>query len=142
MIIVDVNILIYPVNRDAPLHARAKAWPETALSGTETIGIPWAVLLAFLRLTTRAGIFRRPMQLDAAFDVIHSWLEQPSVIIVEPGPRHRQILRGLLSEIGTGGNLTSNAHLVALAIEHRAELCSYDSDSLRFQGLKWRHPLA
>ena len=105
MIIVDVNILIYAINRDAPLHARAKAWLEAALSGTETIGIPWAVLLAFLRLTTRAGIFRHPMQLDAAFDVIDSWLEQPSVIIVEPGPRHRQILRGLLSEIGRAGTL-------------------------------------
>lgn len=142
MIVLDVNILIYAVNRDAPLHSRAKSWLEAAISGTETIGLPWTVLLAFLRLTTRPGLFRNPMPLDAAFDLIDTWLEQPSVSIVDPGPRHRTILRGLLSPMGSGGNLTSDAHLAALALEHRAELCSSDHDFQRFPGLKWRNPLA
>ena len=142
MIILDVSILIYAVNRDAPLHSRAKSWLEATLSGTETIGIPWTGILAFLRLTTRAGLFRNPMPLDAAFDVLDSWLEQPTVIIIDPGPRHRTILRGFLSAIGTGGNLTSDAHLAALALERRAELCSLDQDFLRFPELKWRNPLA
>jgi toxin-antitoxin system PIN domain toxin len=142
VIILDVNILIYAVNRDAPLHSRAKSWLEATLSGTETIGIPWTSILAFLRLTTRAGLFRKPMPLNAAFDVLDSWLEQPSVIIIDPGPRHRIILRGLLSAIGTGGNLTSDAHLAALALERHAELCSFDRDFVRFPDLKWRDPLA
>jgi toxin-antitoxin system PIN domain toxin len=142
VIILDVNILIYAVNRDATLHSRAKSWLEAALSGTETVGIPWTVILAFLRLTTRAGLFRNPLPIDAAFGVLESWLEQPSVIIVDPGSRHRTILRGLLAAIGTGGNLTSDAHLAALALEHRAELCSFDQDFLRFPDLKWRNPLA
>jgi len=142
VIVLDVNILIYAVNRDAPLHSRAKSWLEAAISGTETIGLPWTVLLAFLRLTTRPGLFRNPMPLDAAFDLIDTWLEQPSVSIVDPGPRHRTILRGLLSPMGSGGNLTSDAHLAALALEHRAELCSSDHDFQRFPGLKWRNPLA
>ena len=142
MIILDVNILIYAVNRDAKLHSRAKSWLEAALSGTETIGIPWIVILAFVRLTTRPGLFRNPMPMDAAFDVLESWLEQPPVIIVDPGPRHRTILRGLLAAIGSGGNLTSDAHLAALALENRAELCSFDQDFLRFPDLKWRNPLA
>jgi toxin-antitoxin system PIN domain toxin len=142
VILLDVNILIYAVNQDAPLHSRAKSWLEATISGTETIGVPWTVLLAFLRLTTRPGLFRNPMPLDASFDVIDSWLEQPSVSIIDPGPRHRAILRGLLSPIGTAGNLTSDAHLAALALEHRAELCSSDHDFQRFPGLKWRNPLA
>jgi hypothetical protein len=142
VILLDVNILIYAVNQDAPLHSRAKSWLEATISGTETIGVPWTVLLAFLRLTTRPGLFRNPMPLDASFDVIDSWLEQPSVSIIDPGPRHQAILRGLLSPIGTGGNLTSDAHLAALALEHRAELCSSDRDFQRFPGLKWRNPLA
>lgn len=142
MIILDVNILIYAVNRHAPLHSRAKSWLETTMAGTETIGLPWTVLLAFLRLTTRPGLFSNPMPIDNAFDLIDSWLEQPLVTIVDPGPRHRIILRGLLSNTGTGGNLTSDAHLAALALEHRAELCSSDHDFLRFPGLKCRNPLA
>ena len=43
--------------------------------------------------------------------------------------------------MGTGGNLTSDAHLAALAIEYGAELCSSDADFARFPGLKWRDPL-
>jgi uncharacterized protein len=112
------------------------------MTGTETIGLPWTVLLAFLRLTTRPGLFSNPIPIDNAFDLIDAWLEQPLVTIVDPGPRHRTILRGLLSNVGTGGNLTSDAHLAALALEHRAELCSSDQDFLRFPGLKSRNPLA
>ena len=142
MILIDANILIYAVNKDAPQHARAKSWLEKALSGTEIIGIPWAVLLAFLRLTTRPGLFRDPLRIGTAFDLIDFWLEQTSVSIIHPGPRHGAIMRELLEPLGTGGNLTSDAHLAALALEHRAELCSSDQDFQRFPGLKWRNPLA
>jgi len=142
VILIDANILIYAVNKDAPQHARAKSWLEKALSGTEIIGIPWTVLLAFLRLTTRPGLFRDPLRIGTAFDLIDFWLEQTSVSIIHPGPRHGAIMRELLEPLGTGGNLTSDAHLAALALEHRAELCSSDQDFQRFPGLKWRNPLA
>ena len=33
MIILDVNILIYAVNQDAPRHERARSWLETTLFG-------------------------------------------------------------------------------------------------------------
>jgi hypothetical protein len=142
MTLVDANLLIYAVNQDAPLHRSAKGWLEAAISGTETIALSWNVLLAFLRLTTRAGLFRNPMPLDTALDLVDSWLDQPSVTVLEPGPQHIRVLRDLLLPIGTGGNLTSDAHLAALAIEHGAELCSLDADFARFPGLKWRNPLA
>jgi predicted nucleic acid-binding protein len=51
------------------------------------------------------------------------------------------ILRRLLEPIGTAGNLTTDAHLAALAIEHGAELCSRDADFSRFEGLRWIDPL-
>jgi uncharacterized protein len=141
VILIDANILVYAVNKDAPRHARAKSWLEKAISGTETIGIPWTVLLAFLRLTTRPGLFRDPLRIGTAFDLIDFWLEQTSVSIIHPGPRHGAIMRELLEPLGAGGNLTSDAHLAALALEHRAELCSTDRDFERFPGLKWRNPL-
>jgi uncharacterized protein len=141
VILVDVNVLIYSVNQDAPLHSRAKPWLEKTISGSETLGIPWNVLLAFLRLTTRPGLFRNPLRIDTAFDLIDFWLEQTSVSIIHPGPRHPTILRQLLEPLGTGGNLTSDAHLAALALENRAELCSSDHDFRRFPGLRWRNPL-
>jgi toxin-antitoxin system PIN domain toxin len=141
MTIVDVNLLIYAVNEDAPYHRKAKAWLEAALSGTETVGLPWIVLLAFLRLTTRAGLFQKPLSVETAVNLLDVWLQQPSVTVPEPSPRHLRILRNLILPLGAGGNLTSDAHLAALAIEHNAELCSTDNDFARFDGLRWRNPL-
>ncbi|MCW5981630.1 MAG: type II toxin-antitoxin system VapC family toxin [Bryobacteraceae bacterium] len=141
MILIDVNLLIYAVNSDAPLHRAAKSWLEAALSGPETVGLSWSVLLAFLRLTTRSGLFQKPLPVKAAFDLLDSWLAQPSVVTVEPTTQHIRVLRRLLLPSGTAGNLTSDAHLAALAIEHGAELCSSDNDFARFPGLRWRNPL-
>ncbi len=142
MILVDVNLLIYAVDKDAPLHAAAKSWWESTVSGSETVGLPWIVLLAFLRLTTRPNVFPKPLRLDAAFDIVDSWLRQPSVTVIHPGPRHAQMLQDLLLPLGTGGNLTTDAHLAALALEHGAELYSLDNDFARFHNLKWRDPLS
>jgi toxin-antitoxin system PIN domain toxin len=142
MILVDANLLIYAVNQDAPLNRKAKPWLESVLSGKETVGFSWSVLLAFLRLTTRPGLFRRPLAVDTAFHLVGSWLDQTSATIVHPGPRHLSVLRELLRPLGTGGNLTSDAHLAALALEHGAELCSSDTDFARFPGLNWRNPLS
>jgi toxin-antitoxin system PIN domain toxin len=141
MKLLDANLLLYAVNKDAPLHAKAKAWLETTLSGRETVAFSWNVILAFVRLTTRPGLFRNALSLERAFDLVAAWLDQPSATVVNPGPRHLAILRGLLTSLGTGGNLTSDAHLAALAIEQNAELCSCDADFARFAGLHWRNPL-
>lgn len=142
MKLVDANLLIYAVNKDAPLHDKARPWIEDALSGGETIGFAWIVLLAFLRLSTRSGVFERPLAPAEALDLIDSWLAQPCATTVNPGDRHQRILRNLVDALGTAGNLVSDAHLAALAIEHGAELCSCDGDFSRFPGLRWHNPLA
>jgi toxin-antitoxin system PIN domain toxin len=141
MILVDANVLIYAVNADATLHRKAKPWLEATLSGSETVGLSWNVLLAFLRLTTRLGVFGKPLRAATALDIVESWLAQPSVTVIEPTKQHLRVLRDLLAPFGTGGNLTSDAHLAALAIEHGAELCSADADFARFPRLRWRNPL-
>jgi toxin-antitoxin system PIN domain toxin len=141
MKLLDVNLLLYAVNENAALHSRAKAWLQKTLSGVETVAFSWNVLLAFVRLTTRPGLFERSLPVETAFEVVAAWLGQPSATVIHPGPRHLRILRDLLTPWGTGGNLTSDAHLAALAIEHGAELCSCDRDFARFPGLRWEDPL-
>jgi hypothetical protein len=64
------------------------------------------------------------------------------VVVLEPGPRHLDLLENLLGSVGVGGNLTTDAHLASLAIEHQAELHSNDTDFARFSGLRWRNPIA
>src|SRR5712692_4713824 len=141
MKILDANLLLYAVNEDAPQHARARVWLEEVLAGSETIGFAWVVLLAVVRLSTRPAVFPHPLRAEDAFDLVELWMTQPCSTVLEPGERHLRILRELIGALGTGGNLTSDAHLAALAIEHGAELCSCDSDFSRFPGLWWLNPL-
>lgn len=141
MKLIDANLLLYAVNSDAPLHGKAKRWLEDTLSGGQTVAFSWNVILAFVRLTTRSGLFRHPLPLEVAFEVVADWLAQPAATVVHPGPRHLAILRELLQPLGTAGNLTTDAHLAALALEHGAELCSCDGDFARFPGLRWINPL-
>lgn len=112
------------------------------LSASETVGLTWQVLLAVIRLSTRAAVFEQPLSVDEVFDVVDGWLRQPPVTVVHPGRRHVPVLRELLSAVGTAGNLTSDAHLAAIAVEHGAELCSRDRDLGRFPGVRWVDPLA
>jgi len=138
----DVNVLLYAVDEDSHRHGEARAWLEEALSGSETVAFCWSVLLAFVRLSTRPVVFEQPLATDEALDVVEGWLAQPCTTVVEPTIRHTATLRELLLELGTAGNLTTDAHLAALAMEHGAELCSYDNDFARFPGLRWMRPQA
>ncbi|MDP3971362.1 MAG: type II toxin-antitoxin system VapC family toxin [Candidatus Nanopelagicales bacterium] len=141
MIIPDVNLLLYAIDEGSVHHQRARDWLEASLSGTEMVGLPWVVLLAFLRLSTRSQLFAEPLASSEAFDIVEGWLAQPCAVTVEPTARHLAILRGLVEPVGSAGNLTTDAHLAALAIENGAELCSADRDFGRFPGLRWTNPL-
>lgn len=141
MKLVDANVLIYAVNSDAAHHERSRRWLEEALSGTEPVGLTWPVLIAFLRITTRRGVFERPLPIDDAVSYADSWLQQPLVELALPGPNHWMILRTLILASGAAGNLTSDAHLAALAIEGGWTLVSTDNDFRRFSGLKILNPV-
>jgi uncharacterized protein len=138
----DVNIFLYAYDSHSSRHAMARDWVEQTLSGTETVGLAWMVMLAFIRLSTRPVVLERPLDVDGAIGLVDSWLGQPCVTVINPTERHTAVLRELLTPLGTAANLTSDAHLAALAIEHGALLCSSDTDFSRFQGLRWSDPLA
>ena len=140
MKLVDANVLIYAVNSDAAHHDRSRRWLESALSGTDPVGLTWGVLLAFLRVTTRRGILERPLAVDDAVAYVDAWLQQPHVELVVPGPNHWTILRTLMRATGTAGNLTSDAHLAAHALEGGWTLVSTDNDFRRFSGLDVLNP--
>lgn len=141
MRLLDVNLLLYALDETSPRHDRARPWLEQTLSGRETVALPWTVLLAFVRLSTRAVVFTNPLTADEALDLVDAWLALPSVTVVHPGRRHAAVLRELLADVGAAGNLVTDAHLAALAVEHGAELCSCDADFSRFPGVRWVDPL-
>jgi hypothetical protein len=138
----DVNLLVYAADEESTYHEPALAWVEQTIAGTETVAFAWHVLVGFSRVTTRARGARAAWPIHRALDVIDGWLAQPVATVVHPTKRHAAVLRDLLAPLGAGGNLVSDAHLAALAIEHGADLCSHDSDFSRFSGLNWVDPLS
>jgi toxin-antitoxin system PIN domain toxin len=138
--LVDANVLLYAVNESGPRHEEALGWLDHALSSREVVGFAWTVMLAFLRLSTKVGLFPHPLATGEATRRVRLWLEQPPSAVVEPTARHLDVVAGLLEGAGTGGNLVSDAHLAALALEHDATIVSYDNDFGRFRGLRWRLP--
>lgn len=142
MKIVDINLLIYAINRDAPHHKRAKAWLENALNGDEPVGLAWVVILGFLRIVTHPRIMPNPLPPETALELMDEWLAHPNVQVVLPTARHWAVFKELISPLGTAANLTSDAHLAALAVEHGAYLYSTDNDFSRFSKLRWASPMA
>ena len=138
---VDLNLLLYAVNADAPEHSEARRWWELTLNGDEQVGLAWAVVLGFLRVSTRGGILPRPLTPKQALDTVQDWMQHPMVVMLHPGEAHWSRFRPLLESAGLAGNLTTDAHLAALAIEYDATLYSTDSDFSRFASLRVKNPL-
>jgi toxin-antitoxin system PIN domain toxin len=141
LIIPDINLLIYAYDSTSPLHRKAGQWWVSCLTGSTPIGLPWVVALGFVRLWTNPRIFEDPMPMDVAAGHVESWLERRIVRVINPGPRHSELLFGYLRACGRGGNLTADAHLAALAVELNAEIHTTDTDFVRFSGVKWKNPL-
>ena len=141
MIVPDINLLVYAYNQGAREHAAARVWWERLLSSSEAVGLPWAVSCGFIRLMTHAAVLVTPLDPRRAVAHVRSWLDRPNVEVLDPGPRHLEVLGRLLAGLGVAGNLTTDAHIAALAIEHQCEVHSDDADFARFPGLRWRNPL-
>ena len=141
MILVDTNLLLYAKVAGLPNHALAAQWLEQAFGSPARVGLSWPSLLGFLRISTNARAFARPLAMAQAWEQVEEWLSLRGVWIPEPTERHAHVLATMLSSANATGNLVPDAHLAALAIEHGLELCSTDSDFARFPGLRWRNPL-
>jgi toxin-antitoxin system PIN domain toxin len=138
----DLNLLLYAYDESSPFFPKAKPWLSQLMSSSETVGFPWAVLLGFIRISTRMPLAVDALSPSEAFEIVENWLAQPNALILHPTDRHISILRGLLEPLGIAGTLTPDAHLAALAIEHGGEVCSADTDFSRFSGVRWSNPVA
>lgn len=133
----DVNVLLNAEDEASTHHRAAKEWLERSLSDAEPTGFAWLALVGFLRIATNPDVYPHPLTAAQALDVVDEWLEHPYTSVVGPGARHRRVLRGLIESAGTAGNLTSDAHLAAIAIEHGATLGSFDADFHRFRDVRF-----
>ncbi|MFJ2030215.1 TA system VapC family ribonuclease toxin [Streptosporangium sp. NPDC087985] len=139
--IVDANVLLYAVDSGNPFHDASKTWLETALNGPVRVGLPWNSLCAFIRISTHPRASANPLAIDEAWSFVEEWLAAETVWTPAPTSRHAEVLRDLLVDGDLRGNMVTDAHLAALAIEHGVGVCSVDSDFARFPKLEWINPL-
>ncbi len=140
MRICDLNLLIYATNERAAHHERARSVLDALMVASRPVGLPWMVTLGYVRLTTNPRVMEDPLEPAAAVGIVRNWLERTNVVAPEPTARHLDLVADLLAATGTGANLVNDAHLGALALEHGAELWSFDHDFSRFPGVLWRSP--
>ena len=141
MILVDANLLLYAEDSLSEQHEAARTWWDDQLSNASPVCLCWPVLKAFIRIGTNTRLHQNPLTLTEACDRVQSWLDQPCIRLVHPTDGHWALFQKMLKEGKASGNLVSDAHIAALAIEHNCVLQSTDNDFTRFQGLKWKNPL-
>ncbi|NUM54255.1 MAG: PIN domain-containing protein [Candidatus Hydrogenedentes bacterium] len=142
MILVDANLLIFASNSYFPQHEPAREWIDRQLSGPVRVGIPWASVMAYLRIVTNPRVMTRAIGMADAWAQVLGWLASDVVWTPEPTEHHTATFAKLIQETTVTANLVSDAHLAALAIEHGLTLCSTDGDLARFRGLRWQNPIA
>lgn len=139
--LVDANLLLYAVDKTSPFHHPARTWLEDSFNGERLVALPWASLTAFLRIATHPRAFRNPLSPEGAWSFVEAWIGHPLCWVPPPGPRHAEILGTLVRKHHLRGNLVSDAHLAALAVEHGLPVVSADADFARFDEIEWVDPL-
>lgn len=142
MKVVDLNVLIYAVDEQSPHHATILPYWQQLLNGEESIGIPWIVLVGFLRITTNPKAFATPLTADVACEIVDGWLSLDVVSVPTEKPSHWTTLRAHVHASGTAANLVTDAHIATIASTRGATLVSCDRDFERFEGLRVENPLA
>lgn len=127
------------VDENSPHRGTALTWWTAALACNDRIGIAWNVAVGFLRAATSARVFPNPLTAEQALEVLDAWGQHPNVVVRESDD-HGSILRALLDEAGTAGNLSSEAHLAAIAVGYGAGLVSFDADFGRLRRVRWVRP--
>jgi len=141
MVILDANILLYGYDAESPHHQVTRHWLEELLAGPEWVGIPWLSLWAFIRISTNPRLGKRAVAAHRLFEIAGELIALPKIMIVQPGPRHLEILEAIVKENQISGPLLTDAVLAAFAMEHGAMLASTDRGFARFKQLKWVNPL-
>ena len=142
MILPDVNVLIYSFRKGVPQHELCQTWLRSVIESPARFGISPLTLSAVVRITTSMRSYAPASDVEDAIGFCDDLLGQPHCQVVEPGPRHWEIFKGLCVTSNIRGPRVTDAWFAALAIEWGCEWITFDRDFARFPGLKWRLPEA
>ena len=142
MIVPDVNVLVYAHREDMDEYGPYREWLDRLVNSGPAYGMSELVLSSFVGIVTNGRIFTKPTGIRDALASAANLLVPPQCVRVRPGAGHWQIFEDLCRRHVVGGKLIADAYLAAIIMEAGCELASADGDFARFEGLRWRHPLA
>jgi hypothetical protein len=135
VIAVDTNVLVYANRAELPLHDVARVRLAALAEGPAPWGLPVVAAWGFVRIVTQP-IFDPPTPIAQAVDFVDRILASPSVWVLNPGPRHWELLRAVLDDAQARGGLVTDAVIVALCREYGVDtILSNDRDFHRFTGV-------
>ena len=143
MFVVDTNVLVYAADKDSPFHEHCRNLLETWRREATAWYLTWGIVYEFLRVTTHPGVMRNPWSLPAAWGFIEAILAAPSLGLLLPTKRHREVLLSLVRDLPhLSGNRIHDAHIAALMREHGIKgIYTRDTDFHRFPFLEPIDPI-
>jgi len=126
---------------DHPQFEEARGWMDGLLASRKGFSVTDLVAGSFVRLATNRRIFLTPTPIDDAFAYLKSLRQQPGHVTLAPGPGHLDLFESLCRASDATGDLAADAQLAAIAVEHGAEIVSFDRDFARFADLRWSRPI-
>jgi toxin-antitoxin system PIN domain toxin len=137
----DANILINAANRQSPRQVPSRGFLEQAVAGDEPFYLFYPVLVAYLRATTMAGVFRPPLSPQAALENVLVITHAPSVVVAGEREGFWDLFAGFIAENDVRGRVVHDAHIALLMRQHDVStIVTYDRDFRRFEGIRVIEP--
>jgi uncharacterized protein len=140
---VDVDLLLYASDRDAPQHGRAVDFLSSCAQGPQVFCLAWPTLMGYLRMATHPRLFAQPLTHADALRNVESLMSLPHCRVIGELPGFWAAYREVTADVPTRGNLVPDAHLAALLRDNGVTtLYTHDRDFRKFGFLDVRDPLA
>ncbi|MEE8599881.1 TA system VapC family ribonuclease toxin [Euzebya tangerina] len=140
MIVLDVNVLIYAHNREAPHHEADKRWLEEAIVSSRPVGLPLVTSLGFLRIVTNPRAMEQPLSVATATQLLSAIRHAPAVDEIGPASGHWDRVEKTAQEAQMSGAEMTDVHLAVLTLERGAALATHDRGFRRIPELDILEP--
>ena len=132
----EANVLVYAQDRTSEFHEIARTSLEVELASGEPVFLFSGVIVAFMRVSTQAGVVPRVLEPVRAFENIRALLALPHVALGGPDEAFVDHLQSVVQESGVTGRRIHDAEIVALMRTHGVDrIVTVDRDFLRFEGI-------
>lgn len=143
MFLVDTNIFLCAANAASQQHEKAQAFLQDHLRARTPWATTWPILYEFLRVSTHARVFPKPLKPKQAVAYVEQFTSLEEIAILSATNRHAEALTLTVAELShPGGNLFHDIYTAVIMREHGIpEIATADTDFLQFRFLKVLNPL-